>query len=235
MASVFQRGSEPIKESGGTGMFWRPDPKAQVNRAFILAPSLDNILVAPKHGVFEVSGAPCNASWIDIGPQDVGNILGLKPSVKAFIWVLVPNDLKDKSKGYSVKMWECSKTHFGSIVTQIQEFGSDLQGLMVVLKKDGNRWSITANNAPKAHAVDDSILEAEWAGVVEKGFDGISEESMESLGKIVGLIPTQDLQKKFLIERIAKKDPKVVNWNGVLKKFGLAAGEDDEESDVDEL
>ena len=233
--SVFSRGSEPIQESNAGGMFWRPDAKAPINRAFILAPSLDNILVAPKYGVFEVSGGPCNASWIDIGASDVGNILGIKPSVKAFVWVLVPNDLKDKSKGYSAKMWECSKTHFTTIVTQIQEFGSDLQGLMVVLKKDGNRWSISANNAPKAHAVDGEVLEAEWKAISDKGLDGISDDSQEAVGKLVGLIPTQELQKKFLIERIQKKNPKVVNWAGVLRAFGLAAPEVEEESDVDEF
>lgn len=230
--SIFARGSEPMKEAS-SGIFWRPDAKAPINRAFILAPSLDNVLVAPKHGVFKVSGGPCNASWIDIGAQDVGNLLGLKPSVKAFVWVLIPNDLKDKSKGYSAKMWECSKTHFSTIVTQVQEFGSDLQGLMVVLKKDGNRWSISANNAPKAHAVDDSILEAEWAAVVEKKLDGSTEESVDALGKLVGLIPTQDLQKKFLIERIQKEDMKVTNWTHVLRKFGLAAPDEEEaEEDV---
>ena len=233
--SVFSRGSEPIQESNASGMFWRPDAKAPINRAFILAPSLDNILVAPKYGVFEVSGGPCNASWIDIGASDVGNILGIKPSVKAFVWVLVQNDPKDKSKGYSAKMWECSKTHFSTIVTQIQEFGSELQGLMVVLKKDGNRWSISANNAPKAHAVDGEVLEAEWKAISDKGLDGISDDSQEAVGKLVGLIPTQELQKKFLIERVQKKNPKVVNWAGVLRAFGLAAPEAEEESDVDEL
>ena len=43
------------------------------------------------------------------------------------------------------------KTHFSAVATAVQEFGLDLQGLMVVLKKDGNRWSISANRAPKAH------------------------------------------------------------------------------------
>lgn len=229
--SFFNRGDVPIPSASSSGQFWRPDAKAPINRAFILNPDLASVLVAPKHGVFKVSGGPANASWIDIGPQDVGNLLGLKPAQKAFVWVLVPNDPKDKSKGYEVKMWECSKTHFTAVATAVQEFGLDLQGLMVVLKKDGNRWSISANQAPKAHAIEREILEKEWQGIVDKHLDGSDEEA---IGKLVGLIPTQELQKKFLIERIQKEDAGVVNWNGVLRKFGLAAPESEEDGDVEE-
>ena len=231
--SFFNRGDAPIPSASSSGQFWRPDAKAPINRAFILNPDLASILVAPKYGVFKVSGGPCNASWIDIGAQDVGNLLGLKPAQKAFVWVLVPNDPKDKSKGHEVRMWECSKTHFSAVATAVQEFGLDLQGLMVVLKKDGNRWSISANKAPKTYEIAPQTLADEWATVVEKRLDGSDEGE---IGKLVGLIPTQELQKKFLIERIQKEDSTVVNWGGVLRKFGLAPAEsEDEESDVEEV
>lgn len=227
----FNRGDEPIKEVS-SGQFWRPDPKAPLNRVFILPPDLQKILVAPKHGVFKVSGGPCNASWIDIGAQDVGNLLGLKAAQKAFIWVLVPNDPTNKSKGYETRMWECSKTQFQGVVTAVQEFGLELQGLMVVLKKDGNRWSISANKAPKAHEVPAETLAEAWGAVVEKHLDGSDEEA---IGKVVGLIPTQALQKKFLIERIQKEDASVVNWNQVLRKFGFEGQDSQDDEDVVEM
>ena len=233
MASIFGRGDVPMASGSSSGQFWRPDAKAPLNRAFILNPDLASILVAGKYGFFKVTGGPANASWIDIGPQDVGNLLGLKPQQKAFVWVLVPNDLKDKSKGYEVKMWECSKTHFSAVATAVNEFGIPLQGMMVVLKKDGNRWSISAMGAPKAHAVDQDVLEDAWKGIKDKNLDGSDEEA---IGKLVGLVPSQELEKKFLIDRIQKEDAKVVNWNGVLAKFGLAPSEDgDSEDDVDEF
>lgn len=227
--AFFNRGDEPMKEQT-SGQFWRPDPKAAVNRAFILPPELQKVLVAPKHGVFKVSGGPTNASWIDIGSQDVGNLLGLKPSQKAFVWVLVPNDPTNKSKGYEVKMWECTKTHFTAVVTAVNEFGLDLQGLMVVLKKDGNRWSISANKAPKAHEVPAEVLSEAWNGIIEKKLDGSDEEA---IGKVVGLIPTQELQKKFLIERVQKENPSVNNWSGVLRAFGLSSPESEDDDIVE--
>lgn len=232
---IFKRGDEPMASGSAGGQFWRPDAKAAINRVFILNPTMQTIVTGAKYGTFKVSGGPTNASWVDIGRQDVGNLLGLKAQNKAFVWVLVPNDATNKSKGYEVKLWECGQTQFNAIATGVNEFGLSLQGMMVVLKKDGNRWTTNVNKPPKAHEVEQSLLETSWQEVVDKGLDGSDEEVF---GKIVGLIPTQELQKKFLIERIQREDARVTNWNGVLRKFGIAAPDDssdEEESDVEEF
>jgi hypothetical protein len=208
--SIFNVGQMP--ETSNANTFYKPDDKA-VNTVYALAPSLDKVLTAPKFGVFVKSGGPFNASWVSIGKHDVGLELGLKPQAKAFIWVFVPNNVRNLSEGGSPKLWECNASNFEAIANQINMFGNDLQGLMLVLQKGGQRWNLQAAKPPASKAVPVSVLEAAWQEVVEKGLDGSDQDAF---GKVVGVIPSYELQQRFLIERAKAK-----TWNDVRASFGL--------------
>lgn len=210
-------------QSNGTDYF-RPD-KVAVNTMFVLAPALENVLGVTKFGVFTASKGPFNASWADIGKDDVGYSLGLRPSPKNFLWVAVMENGE-----YVAKLWECSGQQFEVIATQVREYDIPLQGMMIKLQKNSkNRWEMSANRAPKSKEVKEATLNALWGEIVEKGLDG-SEVDTEAVYKMVGLYPTVALEKEMLIKRA-----QVANWTQVLQKFGIAPKPEDTDEDLEEL
>lgn len=227
--------SGEMAKTGSGNVFLKRDPKGTT--VYVLNPTLESILSAPKYGVFTASGSPFNASWVSIGKEDVGNELGERATPKAFIWVLQPRNTKDLKEGFETKMWEASKSDYETISTQVNEFGQPLQGMMIVMSKPENRWKMAANKPLAAKSVPQEVLDAAWAEVEDKGWGAPtgSKFSESEFGKVVGVIPSKDLQRKFLIER---SQGKCKTWNDVRRAFGLApvaegeAPEDD--SDVSE-
>lgn len=211
---------------GSGGMYLKRDPKA-TNVVYILNPSLASILSAPKFGVFKPK-APFNASWVSIGKEDVGNELGEKPTAKAFIWVLQPKNPKDLKEGFETKLWECTKTEYETISTQVNEYGQELRGMMVVMTKPAQRWNIVANKPMASKAVPVATLEAAWQELVEKGIAAPSEAGFDEgeFGKLVNVIQSKELQRKFLIER---SQGACKNWNDVRRAFSLAPVADGDE------
>jgi hypothetical protein len=210
---------------GNAGMFYKRDPKTS-NIVYILNKDLASVMSAPKFGVFTASGSPFNASWVSIGAKDVGFELGVKPQPKAFFFVLVPVNPKNLKEGFSTKLWEASKTEYETISTQVNEFGHPLQGMMVVMTKPANRWTIAAQTPPANRAVEKSVIEEAWSELVAKSlaFDTPPTEADEKAGKmnafyeLVGVRGSVDLERKFLVER---SQGKAADWNGVRKLFGL--------------
>lgn len=206
---------------GNGGMFYKRDPKA-TNVVYILNKELGSVTSAPKFGVFTASGGPFNASWVSIGQKDVGFELGIKPQPKAFFFVLVPNNPKNLKEGFSTKLWEASKTEYETIATQVNEFGHPLQGMMVVMTKPANRWTIAAQTPPANRAVAKATLDEAWDELVAKklAWDVLptSDAELSAFYDLIGVRGSVDLERKFLAER---SQGKAADWNGVRKLFGL--------------
>lgn len=205
------------------------------NVMYVLHPALETILSAPKFGVF-VPRQPFNASWVSIGAQDVGEALGLRPTPKAYIWVYVPKDKANPQAGGDVKLWEANKGHFETIAAQVTEFENELQGLQLLVGKDSNgRWQCTASKPSSKKALPAATLNEAWNTVVDAGLaPGTPKFNVDAFGKVVGLIPSNVLQRKFLIERAGEK---AKSWNDVLALFGFPpvadGGAIEEDNDVE--
>ena len=153
------------------------------------------------------------------GKGDAADTLGLKPSSKVFLWVAVK-----EGDEFVPKLWETTVSTLNTIGTQVNEFGSDLKGLMIVAKKEGNRWNIQASAPPKNSVVKAEKLAELWEQVKEMGLDGSDEEKL--LEKM-GFVP-QPRQKAWLVER-----GQFANWNALLKAFGLKPEAEDEVEDFE--
>jgi hypothetical protein len=199
------KGTEGLK-SGGSNIYFQPNKDGSANRVWVIAPDFDHIFNVPKVGVFKPKG-PMNASWVYTGKGDAADTLGLKPSSKVFLWVAVK-----EGDDYVPKLWETTASTLSIIGTQVNEFGFTLKGLMIVVKKEGNRWNVQAAAAPKNVAVKPEKLDELWAQVKEMGLDGSDEDKL--LEKM-GYVPLAR-QRNWLIER-----GQFANWNTLLKAFGL--------------
>ena len=217
MSSLFTSGS--MASVGNGSVYLKRDPKG-TNVVYVLNPTLDSILSAPKFGVFKPK-APFNASWVSIGKEDVGNELGEKPSAKAFIWVLQPKNPKDLKEGFETKLWECTKTEYETISTQVNEYGHELKGMMVVMSKPAARWNIVANKPPASKTVPAAVLDAAWDELKVKGTAAPTEAGFDedAFGTLVNVIKSKELQRKFLIER---SQGACKTWNEVRRAFGLS-------------
>jgi len=216
---------------GNGNVYLKRDPKGTV--VYVLNPTLDTILSAPKFGIFKPK-APVNASWISIGKEDVGFELGEKPSAKAFIWVLVPINPKNLKEGFETKLWEAGKSDYDTISTQVNEYNNDLRGMMVVMQKPQQRWNMAANKPPASKAVPVEVLEAAWAEVEAKGLGNPADPGFNEaeFGKMVGVIQSPALQRKFIIDR---SQGALKSWNEVRKAFSLppvSDGDGVDENDV---
>lgn len=203
--SLIGKGTEGIK-SGGSNIYFQPTKDGAPNRVWVIAPDFDHIFNVQKVGVFKPKG-PMNASWVYTGKGDAADVLGLKPSSKIFLWVAV------KEGGeYTPKLWETTVSTLNTISTQVNEFGNDLKGLLIVAKKEGNRWNIQASAPPKNAVVKEEVLGELWSQVSAMKLDGSDEDAL--LEKM-GYVPPAR-QRNWLIER-----GQFANWNALLKAFGL--------------
>lgn len=207
---------------GSGSQYLKRDPKGTV--VYVLHPDLSSIVSAAKYGCFVASKppAPFNASWVSIGADDVGGQLGLKAQAKAFLWVLQPKNGKNLSEGFDTLLWEATKSEYETISTQVNEFGNELQGMMVVMSKPTNRWVVQAARPQASKAVKKEVLDAAWAEVVAKGLGSPKEPGFNEaeFGNVVGLKPSVALERKFLIDR---SQGKFTTWNEVLRAFGMPA------------
>lgn len=228
--------SGAMAEVGG-GKYVKLDGSAP-NVMYILHDSLKSINSAPKNGVFVKSKGPFNAAWVYIGAEDVGNELGLRPTPKAFIWVLQAKNPKDLSEGFETKLWEATKAMYEAVATQVNEYGTPLQGMQVTVSKVNGRWNPTANTPKKGKEVPAAVLEAAWAEIVAKGLHGKDQTGFNEAAfyDVIGAIQSKALQRKFLIEKATAQGKPAVKWNDILKMFGLpdaadggGAGADDDD------
>jgi len=205
---ILSRGDAGDFSNGGGNIFWKPS-QTGLNKVFVLHSELNSIVVARKFGVFKPQ-APFNASWVDVGDSDIGKVLGLKSSPKAFIWVAVLEDGQ-----YVPKLWECSTTQLNAISTQVNEFAQELCGMMLVVKKENNRWNVTAATPPKTIALKPAVLEEMWGKVVEMKLDGNAANDDDFLKRIGYVEPGK--QRAFLEERSK------MTWAEICAAFGVEA------------
>lgn len=218
------RASSGVPQGGSLTPFWKLSDTG-VNRAFVLNPSMDDVITATQAQTFEKSGGPINASWTIID-NDVYKQLGpqVKTAGKVFLWVAVEEDGKMKPKVYQM-----TSAHFKAINDAVNEYGKPLQGLMLVVRKENNRWIVTAGDTPNKYKNVLAEIPSLWQEVVAMGLDG-SLETPE-LFRMVSMYPSVEAEKEFLMKRC-----NVTTWNDVLAKFGqapVAGGES--QTDVDEL
>lgn len=233
MANVFTAGA---MATTGNNWYAKLD-KSGTNVMYVLHPGLETILSAPKFGVF-APRQPFTASWVSIGAQDVGEELGLRATPKAYIWVYIPKDKNNPQAGGDVRMWEANKSHFETIAAQVTEFENTLQGLQLLVGKDAQgRWKCDANKPSSKKALSQATLDEAWKTVVDAGLaPGTPTFNVDAFGKVVGLVPSKDLQRKFLITKAG--EDKAKSWNDVRALFGLEpvadGGVTDDENEVEE-
>ena len=178
------------------------------------------VLLVDKDGIsssdlqrtcFERNGAPCNASWIEVD-NDPSKVLGDKIKARQTV-VYIPVALNvgtAKAPKWEAKIWQTTKSMHLSILG-LGETGWTIKGTQGRLFKNSQgRWEFSPT---PVRPLSDAEVDALFAEL----------PSDEELEKLTGPEDAEGV-KAMLIKRCGVSD-----WNGVLKAFGVAVPDSDDE------